>query len=224
MFRLFATTAAIAALVAPPAYAADVSESGFYLGANAGVSRADTRKNDFDQVLVDTFDFFGVPFSDGTSSLDDRDTTYEFTVGYRVDSWLAVEAMYLDLGDVKYQADGLISGSPASLGVDVERAGLGLSALVIVPLDKVDLFARAGVFYADSDFTASGSFDGESESVSRSDSTEEFFWGLGGTYQFADRWSARLEYRTFDKVGDSSSPIVADVNTLTLGIVYSFSR
>ena len=66
MFRLFATTAAIAALVAPPAYAADVSESGFYLGANAGVSRADTRKSHFDQVLVDALDFFGVPFSDGT--------------------------------------------------------------------------------------------------------------------------------------------------------------
>ena len=65
---------------------------------------------------------------------------------------------------------------------------------------------------------------GQSESISFSDSTEEFFWGLGGTYQFADRWSARLEYRTFDKVGDSNSSIEADVNTLTLGIVYNFSR
>ena len=223
MSRLFATTAAIAALVAPPAYAADVSESGFYLGANAGVSRADTRKNDFDQALVDALDLVGVPFS-GTSSLDDRDTTYEFTVGYRVDSWLAVEAMYLDLGEVKYQADGEIARVPGSFGVDLERAGLGLSALVIVPLDNVDLFARAGVFYADTDYTVSASFEGESESVSLSDSTEEFFWGLGGTYQFADRWSARLEYRTFDKVGDSNSSIEADVNTLTLGIVYNFSR
>ena len=62
--------------------------------------------------------------------------------------------MYLDLGEVKYQADGVIDGSPASLGVDLERAGLGLSALVIVPLDKVDLFARAGVFYADTDLTS----------------------------------------------------------------------
>ena len=159
MSRLFATTAAIAALVAPPAYAADGSESGFYLGANAGVSRADTRKNDFDQAVVDALDLVGLPFS-GTSSLDDRDTTYEFTVGYRVDSWLAVEAMYLDLGEVKYQADGEItSGVPASAGVDLERAGLGLSALVIVPLDKVDLFARAGVFYADTDYTVSVSAD-----------------------------------------------------------------
>ena len=224
MSRLFATTAAIAALVAPPAYAADGSESGFYLGANAGVSRADTRKNDFDQAVVDALDLVGLPFS-GTSSLDDRDTTYEFTVGYRVDSWLAVEAMYLDLGEVKYQADGEItSGVPASAGVDLERAGLGLSALVIVPLDKVDLFARVGVFYADTDYTVSLSAEGESASESLSDSTEEFFWGLGGTYQFADRWSARLEYRTFDKVGDSNSSIEADVNTLTLGIVYNFSR
>ena len=194
------------------------------MGANAGVSRADTRKNDFDQVLVETLDFIGVPISDGTSSLDDRDTTYEFTVGYRVDSWLAVEAEYLDLGEVSYQADGEIAGSEGSLGIDLERAGLGLSALVIVPLDNLDLFARAGVFYADTDYTVGASFDGQSESVSFADSTEEFFWGLGGSYHFADRWSARLEYRTYDKVGDSNSSIEADVNTLTLGIVYNFSR
>jgi opacity protein-like surface antigen len=198
---------AIAALVAPPVFAAEIS--GFYLGADAGVTRADTRKNNFDQVV-------GVPTE--VSTLDDRDTTYGITAGYRVDSWLAVEASYLDLGQVKYELTQEAPGGPGS--ATIEPSGLALSALVIGDMGNVDLFARVGVFYADTDYRLSD----QSGSNSFSDSTEEFFWGLGGNYQFADRWSARIEYRNFDKVGDSSSPVTADVNTLTLGIVYTFNR
>ena len=211
--RVFRALAGIAVLVATSAHASE--DSGFYFGADAGVTRADTRKNNFDQAL-------GVPTE--LSTLDDRDTTYGVTAGYKVDSWLAVEASYLDLGDVKYQVEAETPDGPASIGVTLAPAGLALSALVIGDMGKVDLFARVGVFYADTDFNLSASVPGLSESDSFSDSTEELFWGLGGNYQFADRWSARIEYRNFDKVGDSSSPITADVNALNLGIVYTFGR
>jgi len=211
--RTFPALVGIAALVATSAHASE--ESGFYFGADAGVTRADTRKNNFDQVL-------GVPSE--LSTLDDRDTTYGITAGFKVDSWLAVEASYLDLGQVKYQVEGETPDGPTSFGATLEPAGLALSAVVIGDMGKVDLFARVGVFYADTDVKLSASLPGQSESDSFSDSTEEFFWGLGGNYQFADRWSARIEYRNFDKVGDSSSAVTADVNTLNLGIVYTLGR
>jgi hypothetical protein len=90
--RAFPALVGIAVLVATSAHASE--DSGFYFGADAGVTRADTRKNNFDEAL-------GVPSE--LSTLDDRDTTYGITAGYKVDSWLAVEASYLELGQVKYQ-------------------------------------------------------------------------------------------------------------------------
>jgi len=223
IMKVFPALVGIAALVATPAHAEE--NSGFYLAADGGITRADTRKNDFDQVLVDLVNELGIPVTEAQSSLDDRDTTYGITAGYRFDSWLAVEASYLDLGEVNYQVDGEVSGvGPASLGLSLDTAGLALSALVIGDMGKFDPFARIGIFYADIEGTANVSAGGESASESLSNSSEEFFWGLGANYQFADRWSARIEYRNFDKVGDSSSPVTADVNTLNLGVVYTFGR
>jgi hypothetical protein len=95
---------------------------GSIFGADAGVTRADTRKNNFDEAL-------GVPSE--LSTLDDRDTTYGITAGYKVDSWLAVEASYLELGQVKYQVTEETPDGPASFGATLEPAGLALSALVI---------------------------------------------------------------------------------------------
>jgi len=212
--KVFPALASIAALVATSAHAAE--DPGFYLGADGGVTRADTRIVNFDEFLGDTV---GLP---DESSLDDRDTTYGITAGYRFDTWLAVEASYLDLGQVKYQAE---FTDVASVGATLETAGLALSALVSGDMGKFDPFARLGIFYADTEGNLSATTAaGESDSVSASNSSEEFFWGLGADYQFADHWSARIEYRNFDKVGDSSSPVTADVNTLNLGVIYTFGR
>jgi opacity protein-like surface antigen len=51
-------TAGLAALLAGPAMAAD--GHGFYIAADAGVTRADTWKNDFDQLVLDSFAEFRV--------------------------------------------------------------------------------------------------------------------------------------------------------------------
>ena len=223
--KFLATLVTVAALATVPnAFAAD--ESGFYIGIDGGVSRSAISQGAIDQFFLSIIDATGVAIISGDSSFDDQDTTFGGTIGYKVMPWLAIEASYVDLGEASYQADVELTDGvtviPFEFGLNFEASGPTLSALVILDQERYELFARGGFFFADLEATGSVSAMGESESVSASDSTQEFFWGIGAGWHFAKRWTARLEYQEYAKVGNSSDFVEADIETLTLGVIYRF--
>src|SRR5688500_7300693 len=128
----FAAVAALGALslaaIAPQAAAAD---NGFYLGA--GITRTDS------DVGVDDFD--------GEASFDD--SSFKIIAGFRPLEWLAVEANFIDLGDIEFD-DG------AGGDVTIESQAITASALFIKEFQVIDIFARAGIAKWDSDFSGSG--------------------------------------------------------------------
>jgi len=207
------------------AMAAD--DSGFYLGADVGQSSFDIKKSEIDSGITDVFDFLGLEVVDASSKLDDSDTTYSLFVGYRFLPYLAVEASYLDMGNASYKASGTVfdgeTYTDANINVDWESKGPTLSVLGILPFADVwDVYARLGMFFADTKVSAKISTATDSGSDDFSKNTTEFLWGVGGGYTFMDRWTVRLEYTAIPDLGDKNETGEFDADRITLGLLYRF--
>jgi len=192
------------------------AERGFYFGAGAGKSTLDADIN-LDVFVSDVL----VPLS--SSDLDKTGSAFEGLVGYRFLPYLAVEAAYMDLGELNYTASGVPLGlgfTPISLGVDVGTRGVAGSVLGILPLsERWELFGRAGLLFADNEVTIRVSGDDFSQSQSDSQSSQNALLGIGAAFNARDRWTLRLEYRYLRDV-DEDEDDDSHIDLVSLGFVY----
>jgi OOP family OmpA-OmpF porin len=222
--RNVAVLAAVAAvLAAQPAFA---EKTGFYVGADVGQMSADIEKSAIDDLLLGALADEGI-FVDGSSKLDDSDTTFAVTAGYRFLPYLAVEAQYLDLGEASYEASGDFYMDDFFVGegnvdASIDSSGFGLSVLGILPIEAWELYARVGMYFGDTELKVGATIEGVSDSASDSKSEEELFYGIGAGYTFNDTWNVRLEYSVFQDIGDEELTGEADVDRLVLGLNYRF--
>jgi opacity protein-like surface antigen len=225
MKKILALATFAALCAAQPALA---EETGFYVGADVGQMSADIDKGDVDAFFVDGLATEGLVF-DGTSDLDDSDTTWGLTVGYRFMPYLAVEGQYLDLGAAEYTAAGdfydnfgkfLGSGNLSS---KVDSSGFALSVLGILPIQEVwEVYARLGMYFGDTEATFGFSDGIDSMSISDSKNEEEFMYGIGAGYTFNETWNVRAEYTIIQNVGDDQLSGEADADRFVVGLNFRF--
>jgi hypothetical protein len=152
---------------------------------------------------------------------DDEGAAWSVTAGYRVNRYLAVEASYVNLGTLSATHS---IGVPAFLGGgtftfqrELETAGPALTAFGMLPLsDSWQLYARAGMLFADSDLTTS--FSGSTDSSSFDSDVTTL--GAGAQYDWGGHWSARLEFQRSLGVGGDDVVGDADVDGISLGFLY----
>lgn len=151
--------------------------SDFYLGAGAGVA-------DFDDQVVRT--------DTGTVRLGGRDKTYKIYGGYRATRNFAVEGTYLDFGK---SGEGRFS---------TKTDGLDVSAVGMLLLGPVDVFAKGGVVAWD---TKGGEL--------LDDHGKNLSWGLGGALKLGN-----VRFRVESKWFDVELP--SNVQTVTASVAWSF--
>ena len=152
---------------------------------------------------------------------DDEGAAWSVNAGYRINRYLAVEASYVNLGALSATHS---IGVPAFLGGgtftfhrELETAGPALTAFGMLPLSESwQLYARAGMLFADSDLTTS--FDGGSDSSSFDSDVTTL--GAGAQYDWGGHWSARLEFQRSLGVGGDDVASDADVDAISLGFLY----
>jgi OOP family OmpA-OmpF porin len=186
-----------------PEGAAD--EKGLLLGIGAGTSKFDADA-DFDIDLRAD----GVPIVFTTRELDDSDTAFYGSVGYRFSRHFAAEAEYMELGEFVFVTSAPVPGSSSevlSLRLESGVKGYAVSALGIMPLnDRWELFGRIGQLFADSTTTVRlGAL-----SLADSERSEATVLGIGGALELRERLELRLEYRAFDD----------DVSAVMVGLVF----
>jgi OOP family OmpA-OmpF porin len=195
--------------------------SGWYFGVTGGQAEAaDLSKAELDEIVVDAFSIAGEV--DGTSTLDDSDTSFSLFGGYRVSQYFAVEVGYVDFGTAKYRASGTVDPlGPASYSADFEVAGFTATAVGAVPIGTMfDVHGRAGVLFADTEITETATISTFSASESYSADSQDFFYGLGVGLQVGQNWSFSLDWQQFKDVGDDDETGESDVNRLSLGVIY----
>ena len=189
-----------AAVLAPAAVASD---TGFYVGLDFGLSQYPN--NEELRVSPDL-----VLLASG-SSLNDEDTAWGVRAGYQLNSYFAVEAGYLDLGESSGTLASSTPGSSALSTFTLSGAGPTLALVGKWPLGDWEPYLRLGVLFADTELSFRGTDGADVLTGTVSDSTEEVFGGLGIGYRFNERWRAQAELTFFD-----------DVSTATVGFAYGF--
>ncbi len=164
--------------------------------------------------------------------IDDTDTAYSIGVGYKFNDNIAIEGGYLKLGTASASATGTVSGTyygsaysatgtfTASAQVDGFYLGPVLSQTFA---DKFEAYARAGVYFWDSDEKASasgtltyaGTTYAGNVSATRSRDGNDSYFGIGATYKATKDVAIGVDWTRYDIDG-------IDVDVLGTRLKFSF--
>jgi opacity protein-like surface antigen len=157
--------------------AATAADNGVYLGVSLGNANMDV-----DQ---------------GPLQIDGDDTGFKFIAGLRPLDWFAVEASYVNFGEVE---DGPLAS---------ETDGISAFGVFFLPVGPVDVFAKAGLISFENTVELNGFGD-----IFREDGTD-LAYGVGVQFRLLSL-GVRAEYEVFD-IDD-----LDDANFLSIGVTYTF--
>ena len=225
------------AFLAVPVLCSQAAELGFYVGGSYGNGSKTIDKADYDQFALAIFNDVGfVPGSnpgDNVSSIDKENPGYSFYAGYRLNTHLAVEGGYMDLGKFRYQAQsngGFINPDDTTvtipgmlfLSANSRTAGFALSALGVLPLNyRWELFGRAGVLFASNEITLFLTNGNVSDAGTNNGSSTDLLAGAGAGFTSAEIYTLRAEYQRVFDAGDNTVG-EGDQDLATLGVTVRF--
>ena len=226
MIRFMLAAAALAVLSSPV-----LAQSRWYAGASAGASRTHSE-------LVFNRESTLVNSVSASTDFDDEDRAWKAFAGVRLNSVIALEASYVDLGAHRMLTT-TIGGDPLGVAtIDIRRKvrGYGLDLVATAPLgfERFRLFGRAGAFRTTLDASAelAGNIIFTNDPAARSRSVTQhetvLRTGLGIEWQLARNLALRAEYERFARigvafrVGGSGTTGEADTDMASIGVVATF--
>jgi OOP family OmpA-OmpF porin len=182
MKRVLTISLVVAALSMAATAEADENDSGFYLGG--GVGQYNIEVDDFDDVTTAVEDY------------DSDDTAWKAFGGWRRNRYFGVELAYINLGS---PSDEILPDT----FVEIETDGFAPYAVGTLPLGPLELFAKAGYFFHETDARITSPLGTATES----DSGEDFTWSAGVGLTIFETFNLRLEYEQFDfdNIDDSNA-------------------
>lgn len=166
------------------------ADNGFYLGAaSSEVS------SDYDESV-------------GSSSAgpEDDDNGFKVIAGFRPLDAFAIEANYADLGETRVPLSLVCITAPCPTEAAIDSQALSVSAVGLLALPLVDLFARVGVTRWESERQILSS-------AQKEEGTDPTY-GAGAQVRVGS-FALRFEYERFDLDDDS-------VDLVSLGFTYTF--
>ncbi|MEA1927703.1 MAG: outer membrane beta-barrel protein, partial [Candidatus Auribacterota bacterium] len=136
-----------------PAASTD-SLSGWYLGVEIGKTEVEVVGHDRSELVLNTLRRDGISAVSAGGLQDDGDISYSVFAGYRFCVYGAVEAAYINLGEVGGQFDAMTPTDTLSGSIESSYRAAVLSLLLNIPLPwGFELFGRGGIHYWVHDFT-----------------------------------------------------------------------
>jgi opacity protein-like surface antigen len=154
------------------------ADNGIYFGGSLGQANAEIRR--------------------GPIALDGDDTGFKVIAGIRPLDWLAIEANYVNFGEVDDN------------GLELDADGISAFAVGFLTLGPIDLFAKGGLVSWD----GSVGLNGVSGNLFSEDGTD-LAYGVGLQFRLLSL-AIRAEYEVFD-VDD-----IKDLNMISVGFTYTF--
>jgi len=201
--------------------------SGVYFGGNFGRSRDEYGTGTLDSELDAQAKSAGDTASYSRKSVQRLSDVWWADAGYFFTPYVALDAAFIRLGQVRYVAVGKVTNSAGSefLSSSTEVASRGAALSVILRLPLVEAFEvdlRLGDYLgkASSDNGLTVGANREYQPVSKSGSS--LLAGVGGAYNIDGHWSVRLDYLRVNDTGNSASTGKFSVNLTTLGASFTF--
>jgi opacity protein-like surface antigen len=214
---------------------ASAADTGFYFGLSGGQA-----KYDFERPNLPTVEFNPPPITELPPAAlapiagvvvpiafipagwqpgdDDESGAFGALVGFRFNRFAAIETSYLDLGTLEAtEILNLFPTGQTTYRKELHSTGATISALGQWPItDRWSLYARAGALFAR--MKLKSSFSDFSDDISFG--SQNFIWGAGTQFDWGTHWSLRLDFQRFDNVGEVMEGGRADIDTLTLGVLF----
>jgi len=208
---------------------ARAAQTGIYAGVSFAMVEKDSSRSAFQDEALLVYNAFGFTPTSTSASLDPKDSSYGFVVGWRLTEHIALEGGYMDLGTVAYKdrSTGLFANTPPpenwAQNIETSTSGIALSALGILPLTyRWETYARGGVLIANSEESVFITDGVNSQKLRATQSSFDLFAGVGVSFSLAEIYNIRLEYgRVFD-AGDDKVLNEADVDMASLNVTVSF--
>ena len=194
------------------------TDSGFYLGLAYSYMNATSEVNNGDLFQ----------WGDGHELFDGDINTGMLQAGYKINSYVAVEARYW------FAADDTVGHISDRLGyqrdVDLETDSWGIYVKPMYPVsDAFDIYALLGYAsngYELSAITAEGDV---SYDLVPDDDMDGFSWGIGAAYSFTDNMSVFIDYTVLYNdetdlyiVGQADAVLEHQIDTINFGVTYQF--
>jgi OOP family OmpA-OmpF porin len=204
---------------------AQAEGEGWYAVAFGGQSKASgiVSQSTLDSAISDAFASVGFAVVSGSSSLDDTDTAFGATLGYKVTENFATELSYVDLGSpVDYQSTNTVTDGVTPLNAttraEATASGPVLSFLGILPIgERFDVYARAGLALMDTEARVSVSASDVSASASASTRRSNAMYGIGGEFNVSKRFGIRIEWNRYADIGSDEVTGEGDVDMFSAG-------
>jgi opacity protein-like surface antigen len=173
-------------------------------------------------------------FAPAERSADETDVGWNFSLGYRVNKYLAAELAYVDSGEASlvehYRPIMTVLPIPNPVteinrSYTVTSRGPALSVLGSLPLgSKWEVFLRGGVLFAKQEVqsrtTAIGGTVITPPPIDRDFSDEVVTVGAGVQWAFLPRWSARLEYQRTDDLQSNEIMGESRIDQASLSVLF----
>jgi OOP family OmpA-OmpF porin len=208
------TISALAVLLAGSLAAAPqaIAQTGFYLGGNFGVSRANIDANEANQDLI------SLGATSASTTVDQSGTGFKGYGGYAFTPNIAIEFGYFDLG--KFTVDSTVS-PPGTAHADLKFKGFNVDVVGSIPVGTgFSLFGRVGVINTKQDVSVSST--GSIVTLTPSDSFSKTSWkaGIGVEYMITGGLGVRAEGEVYN-VPDGPDD-KANIGLLSVGLLYRF--
>jgi OmpA-OmpF porin, OOP family len=224
---------AVLALSAAGIAEAKPQGAGAFFGIGGGSSTYDEDKSDFDFIARDAFAGAGLPIVSLQSELDDSDSMFSVFGGYRFNRYIAVEAGYIDLGDITYNGNGtfrrtFLSTVPGNIRLTASTKGGYVNALGSLPITGFwEIYGRAGFLVEVKDVTATATVAGFTATEDDSAAAADWALGIGTAFHLGEHFSIRLDYQRLIALDDNyyeddDERAGTDANLLNLGAVLRF--
>ena len=204
---------------------AHAAQLGIYAGISYAMVEKDSTRSAFEDEALLVYNAFGFSPTSTTASLDPKDSSYGFVVGWRLTEHIALEGGYLDLGRFTYSAN---MPTVATRDGSLKMNAWNLDVVGSYPLgSQFSVFGKLGVAAHRAKFHCEGTGIACSN-PSRKASGTSLHYGVGVEWAFSPNWFARAEYEVVKKVGDpfnatgTTGTSRADVKLGSIGIGYRF--
>ena len=185
-------------------------DSGWYVGA--GLGEVNYGKHGILHYGSEALDARVIDDSD-----DPLSSSISLAFGYRFNRYLSLEAGYMWNDSTDYA---LTDDAGARFGTyEFRTQGGSLAVVGTLPLGNWELFARAGVLYAD---TAASLVTDAGMLWSERVHSVELLGEIGGAYNFTEHWQAKLDYTYLPNAGEPHETGQVDTELVTLGFTYRF--
>lgn len=223
--RVPAVSAAIVlTLLGIPGGSSAAEDNGVYLTASYGRALKLFSHSELDDALREAFN---QTLTLESSSVDRRGSIWSAGVGYRMGPNFAVEATYLDLGKVHYDAAGSATvGSvtrASALVLDTRSRGPALALVGILPLwNAWGVDARLGAYRGKAGTTFVSTIGENEVTQAMSEQSTSLLAGIGGSYVATDHLTVRLDYLHLNDIKEKAFGAKFDADVVTAGVTYAF--